>query len=340
MLKTTKILLIIAASLIALSILLCIITITAKGWDFSTFGEAGLEATEYEIQDSFSNIKIESETNDIRFHCSEDGKAKVIFRHRKNESVSTVVIDGTLSILVEDRRAWYDIFDLNFADSAINVYLPEKVYGNLAISESTGDISIPDSFIFESINISASTGDLTCSASASEDIKITLSTGDISLSDASAKNIELTTSTGRISVLSTTCEMDARINVSTGSVYINNLTCTNLYSTGNTGEMNCREINVSHNIDIQRSTGDVEIDGCNSGKTLIETSTGDIEIKRCFANEISINASTGDVVLSLLSEMILIVRSDTGDIDVPRGTSGGICEITTDTGDIDVMFLN
>ena len=86
-------------------------------------------------------------------------------------------------------------------------------------------------------------------------------------------------------------------------------------------------------------TGDLNMKSViASGKLSIERSTGDVMLEGCDANELDILTDTGDVVGTLLSEKIFIINTDTGDIDVPRTTSGGLCEITTDTGDVEISI--
>ena len=75
-----------------------------------------------------------------------------------------------------------------------------------------------------------------------------------------------------------------------------------------------------------------------SDKLNVVRSTGDVRLVGADAGEIHIETDTGKVSGSLLSEKIFIPRTDTGKIDVPKTTSGGICEITTDTGDIKITI--
>ena len=47
---------------------------------------------------------------------------------------------------------------------------------------------------------------------------------------------------------------------------------------------------------------------------------------------------TGDVTGSLLSDKIFFAESDVGSVDVPKTTTGGVCEIRTDTGKIAITI--
>ena len=51
------------------------------------------------------------------------------------------------------------------------------------------------------------------------------------------------------------------------------------------------------------------------------------------------SGDTGDVEGSLLSEKIFYTETSIGNIRVPKGTSGGMCEVETDTGDISFTII-
>ncbi|MBO7292438.1 MAG: DUF4097 family beta strand repeat protein, partial [Clostridia bacterium] len=95
------------------------------------------------------------------------------------------------------------------------------------------------------------------------------------------------------------------------------VTCANLTSTGSTGGIEMENVIASGKMSITRSTGDVEFYSCDAAEIFMKTTTGDIEG-------------------SLLTDKIFMTKSSTGAIEVPRTTSGGVCDITTSTGDIEI----
>ena len=96
---------------------------------------------------------------------------------------SVFVSNGVLMVDMVDTRKWYDHIGIHFSSPKITVYLPEVEYASLKIDESTGDIELSGAFRFENIDISVSTGDVMCYASATGDIKIAASAGDINLAN-------------------------------------------------------------------------------------------------------------------------------------------------------------
>ena len=318
----TKILLIIAASLVALGLICVAVGFAALRFDFKGIFGANYEAVTHEVSEDFDSISINTDTADVIILKSEDDICKVVCNEQKNLNHSVRVESGVLCVEIVDTRAWYDHISLfSIGEESITVYLPKTEYNALSIEESTGDINIAKDFSFKSIETELSTGDVQCYASAQEFIRINASTGDVLLSAVDAGEIEISTSTGDIDVVSVECAGDIKISVSTGDVELSDVNCKNLTSNGDTGEISMNGVVATENLSVERSTGDVEFN-------------------RCDAAEIVIVTDTGDVNGSLLSEKVFIVSSDTGRVNVPEGLSGGKCKITTDTGDISISLVD
>ena len=276
------------------------------------------ETNIHKINEEFDNVSIKTDTADIAFVPSNDGMCRVACYEDAKSIHSVEIQNGTLMINVVNNKKWYDY--IGVIDSPkITVYLPEKAYSSLVIEESTGDIEISKDFKFKSIDISLSTGNVKCYASAVENITIAASTGDIYAEGISASSLDLTVSTGNVTVSSVTCEEDITIGVSTGKTYLTDVACKNLTSTGNTGDISLKNVISTEKISVERSTGDVTLDRSDAAELFITTSTGDVEG-------------------SLLTDKVFITKTDRGRINVPNSITGGRCEITTETGDIKISI--
>lgn len=315
--KTTKIWIVIAASLVFVGLIMFAAVMSEYKWDFSKLSTGKYETNTYEISEEFSNLSMNTDTADIIFALSDDGKCRVECYEEEKAKHSVAVQENTLVIKMIDERTWYDYIGINFGSPKITVYLPKAEYASLFIKESTGDIEIPKNFKFEGVDISSSTGDVNFFASASKLIKIRTSTGNVCVENTSAETLDLSASTGRITVSNVICGGDANINVSTGRTNLNNIECKNLTSSGDTGDISLNHVIAAEKFSIKRSTGDVRFDGSDAAEILVETDTGDV---------------TG----TFLSEKIFFVETNTGSVDVPESITGGRCEITTDTGDIEL----
>ena len=317
--KQTKLWLIVACTLFLVGSILFIGGMTALKWNFKKLSTVTYETRVYTLSEDFQNIVIKTKTADIAIVPSENDKGKVVCYEMERTSHIVGIENDTLMIQKNDARKWYDYIGFNFDIPKITIYLPRSSYGTLSIQTSTGDVRLPEDFSFESIDISASTGSITCLASASEHIGIRTSTGNIRMENASAGTLDLSVSTGKITLTGITCAGDATVKVTTGRAYLTNLTCQSLTSKESTGSITLENVMAEKSLTVKRSTGGVRLD-------------------RCDAAEILITTDTGDVKGSLRSDKVFVARSDTGRIDVPKTLTGGRCEITTDTGDITITI--
>lgn len=316
----TKAWLITATSLVSIGCILLVGVITALKWNFKALTTVYYETNIYELSEAFESIYINSDTADIVFALSDDGKCRVECREEENAKYSVTVENSTLTLELIDERTVYDFIGyigLNFDTPKITVYLPKTEYASLHIKESTGDIEIPKDFNFKDVNVSLSTGDVTFNASATKLIKIKTSTGDICVENIYAGSLDLTVSTGKVTVSGVNCEGDVTVGVSTGKAKLTDTQCKSVISSGDTGDILLNEVIATEKFSIERSTGDVRFDSSD-------------------ATEIFVKTDTGDVTGSLLSDKAFITQTNTGNVDVPKTINGGRCEINTDTGDIKI----
>ena len=95
---------IIGVLLIVLGLFLFVGAAAVNGWDLSTLSVSQFETNTYEISDPFQDIHISTDTADIRFLPSDDGKAKVICHEDPKAKHLTALRDDTLSIEVSNTR--------------------------------------------------------------------------------------------------------------------------------------------------------------------------------------------------------------------------------------------
>ncbi len=313
----TKVWLIIAVSFILIGCLIFGGMMTVLNWDFTKLSSSKTETNDYVLTEKFENISISINTADIMFVESNDDNIRVECIEDANEKHTVKLEDNTLDISYKSTKKWYHYIGFDFTVPKITVYIPAGDYGVLTIDSNTGDVHIPDVFSFSSIDVSLSTGNVYNYSSSNGDVKIKTSTGHITIDKINADSLDLSVSTGCIKVSDVTATGDINIKVSTGDSYLTDITCKNLISKGNTGDLCLNNVIATEKYDIIRTTGDVTLDSCD-------------------ADEINIKTDTGDVEGTLLSDKIYSVNTSTGNVNVPRATTGGICEITTSTGDITI----
>lgn len=293
-----------------------------SGFDIETLGTDEWETTAYNITDDFGKISVVSDTADVSFLPSDDGKCRVECKERKNMKYSVATIDdGTLSIELVDSRRWYEYISFfSFGKETVTVYLPNAEYESLYVRNDTGDVEIGDAFSFGKIDIALSTGDVRCFASVKGALTVKASTGYITVSDTEVGSMELRASTGDIKLSGVACAGNVSVKVSTGRVSLTDVTCADLHTEGDTGDIRLDGVIASGSIRAERDTGDVYLDSCDAASLKIKTNTGHVKG-------------------TLLTDKIFYVKSDTGNIRVPTSTEGGLCEIETDTGDVKIEIV-
>jgi len=315
----SKVLIIIAISLLLIgSIVFCGVMVNLN-WDFTKLSTDKYQANDYNISEAYKNISIITNTADVTVVPSSSQKSQVSCLENEKAKHTVEVKDGTLVIKINDNRKWYDHIDIFTKTPKITLSIPQGEYGTLSVKLDTGDVNLPKDFNFKSVDIVSSTGDVSSLASTTDYTKIKTSTGDISVEGISAKALELSSSTGDITANNIRLDEDFKTKVSTGKVTLTDITCKNVISNGDTGNILLNNVIAKEKFVIERTTGDVKLDKSDAGEIYIETDTGDV---------------TG----TLLNEKIFIVKTDTGRIDLPKTVNGGRCEITTDTGDISIKI--
>ncbi len=314
---SNKFWIIIASFLLAVGLLIFAGAMIALDFDFTKLSTVKYETNTYEISEDFNKISIDADTTEIEFVLSDDKQCKIVCFEQEKVKHSAAVKDGTLTIDTVDNRKWYDHIGFSFGEPKMTVYLPKTEYASLLIKSSTGDIEIPKDFEFDTVDISASTGDVECYASASELIRIKLSTGAVCVENVSVGTLDLSVTTGGVTVSSVNCEGDIKVAVSTGKAKLTDISCKGVISSGSTGDVILKNVIAAEKFSVKRSTGDVILEVCDAAEIYVKTSTGDV---------------TG----TLLSEKVFITETDTGSVDVPKTVTGGKCEITTSTGDIQI----
>lgn len=316
--KTTKFWLITAALLVLIGCVLFVGAMTRLNWDFHALSTTTYTTNIHEIRETFDSISLDTDTADISFVLSNDGICKVVCFEADTAKHSVTVTEGTLTVQLDEKRTAQNAIGfvgINMDSPRIQISLPNAEYNALLIRENTGDIEIPKEFTFQSIDLSLTTGDVACSASAAGMLKIKASTGDIQAKNLSAGALDLSVSTGTVAASGVSCGGDVTVGVSTGDASLAGIRCKNVISSGRTGDISLQDVIAAEGFWIERSTGDVRLADCDAAELFLKT-------------------STGDVIGTLLSDKVFITETGTGSTDVPQSAEGGKCEITCDTGDI------
>lgn len=307
---------------------------TSDGGLKNMFTGKGVETVKT-LDEDFENIDINTSTADITFLEAEDGVCKVVSYDNEKIRYDVYVEGGTLKIKTVDERKWFERISIRDV-ATLWVYLPKSAYSALSIDESTGNISIPDIFSFENVNIELSTGNTELYASVSGHIDIDGSTGSVCVKDINCGSLGIEVSTGNVSLKNVECTGKVAIEVSTGRVQLDNVSLGSLETEGDTGNFSAQNITSSGSISVERDTGKVNIQNATVGGDLVtETDTGDIGLSTiACTGDLKITVSTGKSSLSDISCKNLVTVGSTGWIDMVDVVASESFNIERSTGDV------
>lgn len=257
--KKRKIAWIIAAALIVIGALTAVGALAKVKFDFTALGTKRFVQTAKEVEEDFAHIEVNVRTTDITFVRSEEGTTKIECFEDEKERHSITVEDNTLYITQEKAENRMEHFAFSPLSSKITVYLPDRAY--------------------ESLTVTAVTGDFACENLAFAEISFAEKTGDITLSDMDCRNFISTSSTGNVTLTNVIAQEGFAIQASTGNIRLEDCDADTVTVQTSTGNVSGSFL-TGKTFDVKTSTGDVVIpEGSVGGKCEIKTGTGNIHIK-------------------------------------------------------------
>lgn len=314
------------------------------------------------IEDDFSSIVADLDEAKLSLLPATDGKCTLVITERAKLPHTFTAESGTLK-LQAPKKHWYDHITIFSKVQPITLYLPASEYDTLTLKTDTGDITVDNAFTFESISLTASTGDIALYASAKDTCRIKTSTGAITAKDMKAASFIAERSTGDLHIenlavsgtvkikgstgkatLKNICAGGALdIITSTGNIHADTVSADSLSIDGSTSKIALSKIDIKTFTDLKASTGDISIQEMQGDSLKIRTSTADARLTSCILHSsIDASASTGDVIFdgcdapriqadvgtgdvkgTLLTLKAFDARSSTGKVTVPQSDPSG-----------------
>lgn len=267
--------------------------------DFDMENRKGLsyEMNTFEVKEAFSDIYVEDAECSVRILRAADGNCKVVCPDKQDGSIhhTVTVSDGVLSVRCHDERKWYQYIGVSFGIPDVEVYLPEKEYGQLAFHTTAGNIQVAEGFSFESASLESNSGSIRMYSEVKKELKAESTSGDITIENAAPETLAAKSGSGRI----------ALSHIRSGEIT----------ARSTAGEIELTDVVAEKSLYAKSSNGGVALDGCDGGTIRIETTSGSVRG-------------------TILSDKIFIADSTSGSIKIPRSSMGGECEITTTSGSI------
>lgn len=318
--SNTKKLIILVIGILLLSGLLSMACgLSSLGFSFLDRSTSRGAGKTFQVSGNYSNIEIESETGNIRFHDAGKDSSRVVWSGSSVTKLSVINRGGTLKITEKYRLPWFLRIGVVSGRSEIDVYLPRQDHKRLEIESDNGNINVPAGFSFSGVEIESDTGAVDFQADVRGTLKIETDTGRITCSSVNPENLEINSDTGAVNIADIRAAKDIKAKTDTGKISLANVSSEDLAVKSDTGSLSLTNVSAADSMKLETDTGSISLDRCDAGKIEIESDTGSV---------------TG----TLLTEKVFTVKSSTGRIDVPESTFGGECRIKTDTGNITISI--
>ena len=315
--SSKKVVIIVALVMIAVGLGISVCAMVALGFDFRKMNTVDLVTNTYELDEEISAISVKGVECDVRIIPSEDGNCKVVCHESDKVSNSVNVENGVLSINYNDNRKWYERIGVFWGSMKIDIYLPEGEYDKFYVKTVSGDINIPEGYVFAKAEIKSISGEVRYLSQVGGDLSVKTTSGDIFIGESEAINMSAVSTSGKITMKNVTVQSNVNIKTVSGDVELSGIECENISADTTSGEQEYQDVVMDGNMNIKSISGDVDMHRCDAGSIRIKT-------------------TSGDVSGTLLTDKIFTTDTVSGDVDVPRSESGGECEIITTSGDIEV----
>ncbi len=339
--KSTKITLSIAGGCIAFGTLLFGGVLIASGGDLSKLETGKKTHKTYGVAGNFSNLKIDAGDIDVHLVIAKEGEGcKIDCDELEKVSYTPVVEEGTLKIVEEDTRKWWEQFGLFFGGREMTVYLPQETYETLTIEVESGDVFIPAEFTFTNADISATSGDVKMVGNVSQNLSVEVVSGGIYVGQVRGESISVQTTSGDVALNSVSANGKISVKSTSGDLKIEGATCGEMYAKATSGEMEIENVRIGGKAEFHVTSGDIDLDDVISqGETEIRASSGNIRLTKCDAASYVIHADSGNVTGNILSSKIFQAKAGSGNVRVPDTTTGGVCKVTTGSGNIKLSVV-
>lgn len=224
----------------------------------------------YTISEDFDNITVYGQNSSIKVCSSLDDKAYV--KCKRNDRVN--VNGDTLTVKEESKR-----FKLiNFDNTRIEIYLPDKEYDRLFIDTVSSSVNINDRIIFENVEIESTSGSIETDIDVRDKAIISSASGSVKINDLNNRELAVSTLSGSIKLKDVISDESMIIETASGSVKLDKVDSDYIEITAVSGSVNGKILSnkqykvstVSGSVNIPLSSG--------NNNCVIETVSGSIDI--------------------------------------------------------------
>ncbi len=332
----------IALICIVLGCAIFLIAFAGTGFDLSQLNTMKFKTNTYDVNESFSHIRVEGAECDIRIVPSPTDMCRVVCTEGDKIFHTVTVRDDTLTVTRTDQRRWYEHIGIYWGAMAITLELPARAYGKLELQSASGAITVPDGFTFSQAEIKTASGEIDYAAATDRGLTLKTVSGDLTAGGVTAEYLDARSTSGDVSIHSVETQGDLSVQTVSGEIELENANAQDASVSSTSGSIALTRVRTAAQMNIHAVSGDVKLtDTVAAGPMDVETVSGDITLEHSDAQILWIKSTSGDVSGSLLTDKWFLTHTTSGDVRLPNSSSqAGTCEITTTSGDIHVQIVN
>ena len=327
---------------------------TANFPEKSTFGDT---LRTYTAEGTICGVTVDCGPADFQILPAENNICRVECTENETVRYAVTTENSVLHIRRADSRTVFSFFKFYRTQRSepVRVYLPQGAYKSLEIKTTSGDITVPAGYTFDTATLHGISGDIACRAAcgslsvhtASGDIACcaafgTLSaetaSGDIALKSVKCGTAELCAMSGDAMLENIKFEKNAHIETASGKVQITNLEAAEFDVETTSGSVKIENAACAV-LQVGTASGDAALTHTVSANSLkIGTASGSIRLENCDAAALMLESSSGNIIGTLNTGKIFRASSRSGKIDVPPDSGEGHCTIDTRSGSIKIKI--
>ncbi len=249
MLRLTKILLITGGAIFALGVVVTVGGIFAIRSSAKKNTEVTYEKQEVVITDDVSAIKVGEVSQDVEIKPSEE--------------------------MVTISQNWFN--DSKSFDHPVVIYLPEGTYDSAQIDSVSGDITLPEGYVFNDIKLDTTSGEITSLCGSAGEINVNTISGEVKIANCTPSNISVNTTSGYIFFDDMTVGGNTDLDTISGEVTLTNLETKDISVSTTSGDIILKNLTTG-TADFDTTSGEVSGTVTGDHEYDADTVSGDIEI--------------------------------------------------------------
>lgn len=292
---------------------------------------AGLNEMKRETADisKIDQIELRLKDADVVINSVEGNEIEVIEYARDNDEEELFEMTQKGDTLKFERKN-DEHFGFFFGDNGVQHYvevkLPKDFSKHLVIENSSGDVALVDSFVFDELELGTTSGNIAINEVEAE-CEIGATSGDIYIEKINGSEHNIGATSGKITVKNGVGNLN--LGTSSGDIFIEKLEASKVDIGATSGNITLKEIQgdleigtTSGNIFMETVEGEEHEIECTSGNVKIEEGKGDFQIE----------TTSGDVFLKKVNGSKHQITTTSGDIDIEEGK--GDFDTDTNSGDV------